>query len=44
MDLLLILTYTASCIFLFKAFKIPLNKQTVVRSAASRAWISEHWM
>jgi multidrug resistance efflux pump len=29
MDLLLILTYTAICIFVFKVFKIPLNKWTV---------------
>ncbi|MCS5710506.1 efflux RND transporter periplasmic adaptor subunit [Candidatus Berkiella aquae] len=29
MDLLLILTYTAICIFIFKIFRIPLNKWTV---------------
>lgn len=29
MDLLLILTYTALCIAIFKIFKIPLNKWTV---------------
>ncbi len=29
MDLLLLLTYTAICIFIFKIFKIPLNKWTV---------------
>ena len=29
MDLLLILTYTAICIVIFKVFKIPLNKWTV---------------
>ena len=29
MDLLLILTYTALCIGIFKIFKIPLNKWTV---------------
>ncbi|MEH6533574.1 MAG: hypothetical protein V7735_19825 [Photobacterium frigidiphilum] len=29
MDLLLILTYTALCIAVFKIFKIPLNKWTV---------------
>ena len=29
MDLLLILTYTALCIGIFKVFKIPLNKWTV---------------
>jgi multidrug resistance efflux pump len=29
MDLLLILTYTAICIAIFKIFKIPLNKWTV---------------
>jgi len=29
MDLLLILTYAAICIFIFKVFKIPLNKWTV---------------
>lgn len=29
MDLLLILTYTAICVAIFKAFKIPMNKWTV---------------
>lgn len=29
MDLLLILTYTALCVTVFKVFKIPLNKWTV---------------
>lgn len=29
MDLLLIMTYTAVCIFIFKVFKIPLNKWSV---------------
>lgn len=29
MDLLLILTYAAICVFIFKVFKIPLNKWTV---------------
>lgn len=29
MDLLLILTYTACCVFIFKVFKIPLNKWSV---------------
>ena len=29
MDLLLIMTYTAICIAIFKIFKIPLNKWTV---------------
>mgnify|MGYP003543978106 CR=1 FL=1 len=29
MDLLLILTYTAICVGIFKIFKIPLNKWTV---------------
>lgn len=29
MDLLLILTYTAICVFIFKIFKIPVNKWTV---------------
>ena len=33
MDLLLILTYTAFCIFVFKVFKIPLNKWTVPTAA-----------
>jgi len=28
MDLLLILTYTAICVGIFKIFKIPLNKWT----------------
>ena len=29
MDLLIILTYTAICVVIFKAFKIPLNKWSV---------------
>jgi len=29
MDILLILTYTAICVFIFKVFKVPLNKWTV---------------
>jgi multidrug resistance efflux pump len=29
MDVLLILTYTAICVFIFKVFKVPLNKWTV---------------
>lgn len=29
MDLLLILTYTAICVFIFKVFRVPLNKWTV---------------
>ena len=29
MDLLLILTYTAICVVIFKVFKIPLNKWSV---------------
>lgn len=29
MDFLLILTYTALCVFIFKVFKLPLNKWTV---------------
>jgi multidrug resistance efflux pump len=29
MDFLLILTYTALCVFIFKVFKVPLNKWTV---------------
>ena len=29
MDLILVLTYTAICIAIFKIFKIPLNKWTV---------------
>lgn len=33
MDLLLILTYAALCIFVFKIFKIPLNKWTVPTAA-----------
>ena len=33
MDLLLILTYTALCVFIFKVFKIPLNKWTVPTAA-----------
>ncbi len=33
MDLLLILTYTAICIAIFKIFKIPLNKWTVPTAA-----------
>ncbi len=33
MDILLILTYTAICIAIFKIFKIPLNKWTVPTAA-----------
>ena len=33
MDLLLILTYTAICVVIFKVFKIPLNKWTVPTAA-----------
>src|SRR4026207_851735 len=33
MDLLLILTYTAICVAVFKIFKIPLNKWTVPTAA-----------
>ena len=33
MELLLILTYTAICIFIFKIFKLPLNKWTVPTAA-----------
>ncbi len=33
MDILLILTYTAMCIAIFKIFKIPLNKWTVPTAA-----------
>jgi multidrug resistance efflux pump len=33
MDLLLILTYTALCVVIFKVFKIPLNKWTVPTAA-----------
>lgn len=33
MDLLLILTYTAICIVIFKVFKLPLNKWTVPTAA-----------
>lgn len=33
MDILLILTYTAICITIFKVFKIPLNKWTVPTAA-----------
>lgn len=29
MDILLILTYSALCVFIFKVFRIPLNKWTV---------------
>lgn len=29
MDLLLILTYTALCVFIFKVFRIHINKWTV---------------
>jgi len=29
MDLLIILTYTAICVSIFKVFKIPLNKWSV---------------
>ena len=34
MDLLLVLTYVAVCIAVFKIFKIPLNKWTVPTAAA----------
>ena len=33
MDLLLILTYTAVCVAIFKIFRIPLNKWTVPTAA-----------
>ncbi len=33
MDLLLILTYTALCVAIFKIFRIPLNKWTVPTAA-----------
>ena len=33
MDLLLILTYTAICVAVFKIFRIPLNKWTVPTAA-----------
>lgn len=33
MDLLLLLTYTAICVFIFKIFRIPLNKWTVPTAA-----------
>ena len=33
MDLLLILTYTAICVVIFKVFKVPLNKWTVPTAA-----------
>lgn len=33
MDLLLILTYTALCVAVFKIFRIPLNKWTVPTAA-----------
>ena len=33
MDLLLILTYTAICVAIFKIFRIPLNKWTVPTAA-----------
>jgi multidrug resistance efflux pump len=33
MDILLILTYTAICVAIFKLFKIPLNKWTVPTAA-----------
>lgn len=33
MDLLLILTYTAICVFIFKVFRVPLNKWTVPTAA-----------
>ena len=35
MDLLLILTYTAICVAVFKIFRIPLNKWTVPTAAPS---------
>lgn len=39
MDLLLILTYAAICIVIFKVFKIPLTKWTVP-TAVLGAWCS----
>ena len=33
MELLLLLTYTAICIVIFKAFKVPLNKWSVPTAA-----------
>ena len=44
MDLLLILTYTALCIGIFKIFKIPLNKWllAVHLMCASKKAISSH--
>ncbi len=37
MEMLLLLTYTAICIFIFKVFKVPLNKWTVPTAALGGA-------
>ena len=37
METLLLLTYTAICIFIFKVFKVPLNKWTVPTAALGGA-------
>ena len=37
MEVMLLLTYTAICIFIFKAFKVPLNKWTVPTAALGGA-------
>ena len=43
MDLLLILTYTAICVGIFKIFKIPLNKWTVPTAVLGGVFIkTEH--
>ena len=41
MDLLLILTYTAVCVAIFKIFRIPLNK--LDRAYRSAGWRAAHW-
>ncbi len=37
MEMLLLLTYTAICIFIFTVFKVPLNKWTVPTAALGGA-------
>ena len=42
MDALLILTYTAFCVAIFKIFKIPLNKWTVPTAVFATIVKAEH--
>jgi hypothetical protein len=38
MELLLILTYTAICVAVFKIFRIPVNKWTLPTPLRMRSW------